>query len=147
MTYSRFCSKTFFYIKTQKGPAYTFFCRQHLFILPELKFFGKNVSTSFSSHTDYFFFFKVLLFTIENHKIERHNEEKGTTYRTLKTTIKNLGTKISTSRFLYIPLKNWEENAGEILEVLPTLKKEVLPTLFGSLSTRELPFRERRKKL
>ena len=34
------------------------------------------------------------------------DQEKGTTYRTLKTTIKNLGTKISTSRFLYIPLKN-----------------------------------------
>ena len=140
MTYSRFCPKTFFFIETQKGPAYTFFCRQHLFILPAFSFFGENHSTSLFYHTEFFFFLKLIIRTIQTQKERGEGEENGSTYRHLPKHIKIAGTDPGTSPFLYIPPSKINRIGPKSPEVLPTLSQEVLPTLFGSLSTQKRGF-------
>ena len=140
MTYSRFCPKTFFSIETQKGPAYTFFCRQHLFILPAFSFFGENHCTSLFYHTEFFFFLKLIIRTIQTQKERGEGEENGSTYRHLPKHIKIAGTDPGTSPFLYIPLSKINRMGTKSPEVLPTLSQEVLPTLLGSLSTQKRVF-------
>jgi len=140
MTYSRFYPKTFFSIETQKGPAYTFFCRQHLFILPAFSFFDENHCTSFFYHTDFFLFLKLKLLPIQTHKGRGTGGEIGSTYRHLPKHIKIAGTDPGTSPFLYIPLSKINRIGPKSPEVLPTLSQEVLPTLFDSLSTQNRVF-------
>jgi hypothetical protein len=140
MTYSRFCPKTFFSIETQKGPAYTFFCRQHLFEFPAFSFFGENQSTSLFYHTEFFFFLKFIIRTIQTQKEEEPIGEIGVTYRHLQKHIKIAGTKNVTSPFLYIPSPSTNRIGPKTPEVPPTLFQEVLPTLFASLSTRKRTF-------
>jgi len=86
MTYSRFCPKTFFSIETQKGPAYTFFCRQHLFILPAFSFFDENVSTSLFYHTEFFFFLKFNIRTIQHRREEERERKMGPPTDTFQNT-------------------------------------------------------------
>ena len=140
MTYSRFCPKTFFFIETQKGPAYTFFCRQHLFFLPAFSFFDENQSTSLFYHTEFFFFLKLIIRTIQTQKERGKGGESGSTYRHLQKHIKNAGTDLGTSPFLYIPPSKINRITTKSPEVLPTLSQEVLPTLFNSLSNHQRVF-------